>query len=57
MYFLDAAISEASSSANYFPIGVQFLFAIGFVAVMMGATHFLAQKEARMRNCKILKAE
>lgn len=46
MYFLDAAIPEASSSANYFPIGVQFLFAIGFVAVMMGATHFFGPKRS-----------
>jgi NADH-quinone oxidoreductase subunit A len=44
MYFLDAAINEASSSANYFPIGLQLLFAIGFVAVMMGGTHLLGPK-------------
>lgn len=44
MYFLDASIPEASSSANYFPIGLQLLFAIGFVAVMMGATHFFGPR-------------
>jgi NADH-quinone oxidoreductase subunit A len=44
MYFLDAAITESSSAANYFPIGIQLLFAIGFVAVMMGATHFIGPK-------------
>ena len=44
MYILDAAIAEAKSAANYFPIGIQFLFAIGFVAVMMGATHFIGPK-------------
>ncbi|MEJ7680485.1 MAG: NADH-quinone oxidoreductase subunit A [Segetibacter sp.] len=46
MYLLEAAIAEANSSANYFPIGVQFLFAIGFVAVMMGATHFFGPKRS-----------
>lgn len=46
MYFLDTAIAEANSSANYFPIGIQFLFAIGFVAVMMGATHFFGPKRS-----------
>jgi NADH-quinone oxidoreductase subunit A len=44
MYLLQAAINEANSSANYFPIGVQFLFAIVFIAVMMAATHFLGPK-------------
>ncbi|HLL42868.1 MAG TPA: NADH-quinone oxidoreductase subunit A [Segetibacter sp.] len=46
MYFLDVPIAEASSSANYFPIGIQLLFAIGFVAVMMGATHFFGPKRS-----------
>jgi NADH-quinone oxidoreductase subunit A len=44
MYFLDAAINEVSSSANYFPIGLQLLFAIGIIVVMMGATHLLGPK-------------
>ena len=46
MYFLDVPIAESSSSANYFPIGIQLLFAIGFVAVMMGATHFFGPKRS-----------
>ncbi len=46
MYFLNAAIPEASSSANYFPIGIQLLFVIGFVAVMMGASHFFGPKRS-----------
>lgn len=29
---------------NYFPIVVQLIIAIGFVAVMMGVTHFLGPK-------------
>ncbi len=28
----------------YFPVALQLLFAIGFVAVMMGVTHFLGPK-------------
>ncbi len=44
MYLLQAAVNEAHSSANYFPIGLQFLFAIGFIAAMMAASHFLGPK-------------
>ncbi len=44
MYFLQAALPEASSSANYFPIGLQLLFAIGFVGLMMGLTHLFGPK-------------
>lgn len=44
MFFLDIPGAEASSSANYFPIGIQLLFAIGFIATMMGATHFIGPK-------------
>lgn len=46
MYFLDATINEVSSSANYFPIGLQLLCAIGFVGLMMGLTHLLGPKRA-----------
>ncbi len=44
MYLLQTAINDANSSVNYFPIGLQFLFAIGFIAVMMSASHFLGPK-------------
>lgn len=53
MYLLDAAINEASSSVNYFPIGLQLLFAIGFVGLMMGLTHFFGPKrktEDKLQN-------
>lgn len=33
-----------NTSFNYFPIVVQLVVAIGFVMVMMGATHFLGPK-------------
>ena len=45
IFFLQATtISSASnvnSSYNYLPIGIQFLFAIGFVATVLGLTHLL----------------
>lgn len=44
MYLLQAALAESSSSANYFPIGLQLLFAIGFVGLMMGLTHYFGPK-------------
>jgi NADH-quinone oxidoreductase subunit A len=53
MYLLQAAVTDANSSANYFPIGLQFLFAIGFVVTMMAATHFLGPRrktEDKLQN-------
>lgn len=44
MFLLDAVINDVNSSANYLPIGLQFLFAIGIVVVMMTATHLLGPK-------------
>ena len=38
------AASNANSAANYFPIGMQLLFAGIFVAVTLGATHLLGPK-------------
>ncbi|MDX2046650.1 MAG: NADH-quinone oxidoreductase subunit A [Chitinophagaceae bacterium] len=38
--------NDVNSSSNYFPIGIQFLFAILFVAAMMGITHLLGPKRA-----------
>ncbi|MBY0534350.1 MAG: NADH-quinone oxidoreductase subunit A [Chitinophagaceae bacterium] len=35
---------SADSSFWYLPVGVQFIFAIVFVAAMMGLTHFLGPK-------------
>jgi NADH-quinone oxidoreductase subunit A len=40
-FLLDANVNSA---ANYFPIGLQFLFAIGFVVTMLVATHLLGPK-------------
>ncbi|MGG9971444.1 NADH-quinone oxidoreductase subunit A [Ferruginibacter sp. SUN002] len=36
--------SPANSAANYLPIGIQLFFAIGFIATMMGLTHFFGPK-------------
>lgn len=44
MYFLDAAVAEASSATNYFPIGLQLLVAIFIVGLMMGISHWLGPK-------------
>jgi NADH-quinone oxidoreductase subunit A len=37
-------LTDANSSANYLPIGIQLLFALGFVIVTIGATHLLGPK-------------
>ena len=36
--------ADLNSSANYLPIGIQFIFAILFVGSMMGLTHFFGPK-------------
>jgi NADH-quinone oxidoreductase subunit A len=36
-----SAASDVNSSLNYLPIGIQLLFAIGFVAAVLGVTHLL----------------
>ncbi len=44
LFLLQANVIDTNSSVNYIPIGIQFLFAIGFVALMMGVTHWLGPK-------------
>lgn len=41
-YLLDANVG--STSADYVPIGIQLIFAAGFVATMMIATHLLGPR-------------
>jgi NADH-quinone oxidoreductase subunit A len=36
--------SNQNTSFSYFPIGVQLLFAVGFVVLVLGATHLLGPK-------------
>jgi NADH-quinone oxidoreductase subunit A len=35
---------EENTPFNYFPVALQFVVAVGFVAVMMGVTHLLGPK-------------
>jgi NADH-quinone oxidoreductase subunit A len=37
-------LTDTNNSANYLPIGIQLLFALGFVVVTIGATHLLGPK-------------
>src|SRR5579871_5493079 len=45
LFFLQAnpvsAAADVNSALNYFPIGIQLLFAAGFVATVLGVTHLL----------------
>ncbi len=41
-----SSVSDANNSSNYFPIAIQLIFAIAFVAVMMAVTHWLGPKRA-----------
>jgi NADH-quinone oxidoreductase subunit A len=46
-------LSDANSSSGYLPIGIQFLFAIGFVGIVLGVTHLLGPKrktDEKLRN-------
>ena len=42
LFFLQ--VSNLNSSANYLPIGIQLIFAIGFIGTMMGLTHWFGPK-------------
>jgi NADH-quinone oxidoreductase subunit A len=48
MFFLQAQTivqnAEISKASDYFPIGIQLLFAIGLVTVMIAGSHFLGPK-------------
>jgi NADH-quinone oxidoreductase subunit A len=46
LFLLQVNVADTNSSLNYIPIGIQFLFAIGFVALMMGVTHWLGPKRS-----------
>ena len=46
---------EHNTPFNYFPIALQLVIAIGFVVVMMGATHLLGPK--RKTNDKLINFE
>jgi NADH-quinone oxidoreductase subunit A len=42
LFFLQ--VSNINSSSNYLPIGIQLIFAIGFIGTMMGLTHWFGPK-------------
>ncbi|SRR5579871_6312 len=46
IFFLQATSASATgnSSFNYLPIGIQLLFAAGFVVLVLGVTHWLGPK-------------
>ncbi len=48
-----AVATKANSSYNYFPIGIQLIFAAAFVAAILGITHLLGPKrktEEKLQN-------
>ena len=44
MQFFILQVSAVNNAANYLPIALQLLFAVGFIATMMGLTHFFGPK-------------
>ena len=44
MDFFFLQVSQTNSAANYLPIGIQLIFAIGFIVTMMGLTHYFGPK-------------
>ncbi len=50
-FLLQVPATDVNSSMNYLPIGIQLVFAVLFVAVMMGVTHLLGPK--RMTSDKL----
>jgi NADH-quinone oxidoreductase subunit A len=55
LYLLQASNQSADSAYWYLPVGLQLLFAIGFVGVMMAVTHLLGP--ARKRADKLTNFE
>ena len=48
-----SAASNVNGSYSYFPIGIQLLFALGFVVLILGVTHLLGPKRytsEKLRN-------
>jgi NADH-quinone oxidoreductase subunit A len=48
----NALASTANSSKSYLPIGIQLLFAAGFVATILGVTHLLGPKRSTDEKLK-----
>lgn len=48
--------AEINTPANYFPIGVQLIFAVLFVAVMMGISHFVGPKRTTSDKLQVFES-
>jgi len=46
MQFFILQINSVNSATNYLPIALQLIFAIGFIATMMGLTHYFGPKRS-----------
>ncbi len=46
MQFFILQINSVNSAANYLPIALQLIFAIGFIATMMAMTHYFGPKRS-----------
>jgi NADH-quinone oxidoreductase subunit A len=44
MQFFILQANNIDNAANYLPIGLQLIFAIGFIVTMMGLTHYFGPK-------------
>ncbi len=44
MHFFLQAANDVNSTVNYLPIGIQLIFAVVLLAVMIGGTHLLGPK-------------
>jgi NADH-quinone oxidoreductase subunit A len=44
MNFFILQANTLNSASNYLPIGIQLIFALGFIATMMGLTHYFGPK-------------
>lgn len=44
MQYFILQVNAVNNAANYLPIALQLLFAVGFIATMMGLTHYCGPK-------------
>lgn len=60
MFFLQAQAiaqnSEISKASDYFPIGIQLLFALGLVTVMIAGSHFLGPKRTTSDKLQVFES-
>jgi NADH-quinone oxidoreductase subunit A len=44
MHFFLQVFNQTNNASNYLPIGIQLFIAVGFIATMMGISHFVGPK-------------